>query len=64
MLQAMSRNAIRLQKLTDGILDVTRIESKTLMLKIEPFNINDLISNIVEDLGIKWKEINDDSVFC
>ena len=33
MLQAMSRNAIRLQKLTDDILDVTRIESKTLMLK-------------------------------
>src|ERR1051325_5219928 len=49
MIQAMSRNAARLQKLTDDILDVTRIESETLMLKIEPLNLNDLISNIVED---------------
>ena len=49
MIQAMSRNAIRLQKLTDDILDVTRIESETLMLKIEPLDLDDLISNIVED---------------
>jgi signal transduction histidine kinase len=49
MIQAMSRNAIRLQKLTDDILDVTRIQSETLMLKIEPLDLDDLISNIVED---------------
>src|ERR671934_835272 len=45
MLQALSRNAERLQRLTDDILDVTRIESETLMLKIEPLDIGDLISN-------------------
>ena len=59
MLQAMSRNAIRLQKLTDGILDVTRIESKTLMLKIEPLDLNDLISNIVEDYKNQIEKNND-----
>jgi two-component system sensor histidine kinase VicK len=49
MIKALSRNAQRLQSLTDDILDVTRIESETLMLKIEPLDIVDLISNILED---------------
>jgi signal transduction histidine kinase len=59
MLQAMSRNAIRLQKLTDDILDVTRIESNTLMLKIEPLDLNDLISNIIEDYRNQIEKNND-----
>ena len=49
MLNAISRNAIRLQKLTNDMLDVTRIESQTLNLNKENFNLNDLIRNIVED---------------
>ena len=49
MLNAISRNAISLQKLTNDILDVTRIESQTLNLNKENFNLNDLIRNIVED---------------
>jgi signal transduction histidine kinase len=49
MLNAISRNAIRLQKLTNDILDVTRIESQTLNLNKENFNLNDLILDIVED---------------
>ena len=32
----VQKRRLRLQKLTDDILDVTRIESETLMLKIEP----------------------------
>jgi signal transduction histidine kinase len=60
MIQAMSRNAARLQKLTDDILDVTRIESETLMLKIEPLNLNDLISNIVEDYRNQIEKNDDD----
>ena len=60
MIQAMSRNAARLQKLTDDILDVTRIESDTLMLKIEPLNLNDLISNIVEDYRNQIEKNDDD----
>jgi two-component system sensor histidine kinase VicK len=49
MIQAISRNALRLQRLTNDILDVTRIESQTLNLHKEQFNLGDLISVIVED---------------
>jgi two-component system sensor histidine kinase VicK len=59
MIQALSRNAGRLQRLTDDILDVTRIESETLMLKIEPLNIDDLISSIVEDYRNQIEKNND-----
>jgi two-component system sensor histidine kinase VicK len=59
MIQALSRNAGRLQRLTDDILDVTRIESETLMLKIEPLNIGDLIPSIVEDYRNQIEKNND-----
>jgi two-component system sensor histidine kinase VicK len=49
MIQAISRNALRLQRLTNDILDVTRIESQTLNLHKEQFNLSDLIRSIVED---------------
>ena len=51
MIQAICRNAIRLQKLTNDILDVTRIESHTLNLNKEQFNLNDIILNVIEDHG-------------
>jgi signal transduction histidine kinase len=49
IIQAISRNAVRLQSLTNDILDVTRIESQTLKLKKGQINLNDLISSITED---------------
>jgi signal transduction histidine kinase len=49
MMQAMSRNAIRLQRLTNDILDVTRIDSNTLNLHKELFNLDSLIVNVVQD---------------
>jgi two-component system sensor histidine kinase VicK len=49
ILDAIIRNAKRLQRLTEDILDVTRIESYSLKLKKERFNLNDLISNAVQD---------------
>jgi len=49
IIQAISRNAVRLQSLTNDILDVTRIESQTLKLKKGQFNLTDLISSIIED---------------
>ena len=49
MIEAISRNAIRLQRLTNDILDVTRIESQSLNLNKEQFNLNDLITSVVED---------------
>jgi signal transduction histidine kinase len=47
--KAISRNAVRLQRLTNDILDVTRIESHTLKLNKEQFNLNELIASIIED---------------
>jgi signal transduction histidine kinase len=49
MLEIILRNANRLHQLTEDILDVTRIESNTLKLRKERFNLNDAILNIVED---------------
>jgi two-component system, OmpR family, sensor histidine kinase VicK len=49
MMQAILRNAARLQRLTTDILDVTRIESQTLKLNKERFDLNDFIHDIVED---------------
>jgi signal transduction histidine kinase len=49
MIQAISRNAVRLQRLTNDILDVTRIESQTLKLNKEQFDLNELIKDIVQD---------------
>src|SRR5918997_5240718 len=43
MLEIILRNSDRLHQLTEDILDVTRIESQTLKLRKERFNVNDLI---------------------
>jgi signal transduction histidine kinase len=49
MLEIILRNADRLHQLTEDILDVTRIESQTLKLRKERFNVNDLIPEVIED---------------
>jgi signal transduction histidine kinase len=49
MLEIILRNADRLHQLTEDILDVTRIESQTLKLRKERFNLNDLIVEVIED---------------
>jgi signal transduction histidine kinase len=46
------RNANRLHRLSEDILDVTRIESQSLKLHKEEFDLNDVISSIVEDYRI------------
>ena len=48
-IDAIHRNAKRLQRLTNNILDVSRIESQTLKLDKEVFDLNDLLSKIVGD---------------
>jgi signal transduction histidine kinase len=50
LLDAIVRNARRLGRLTNDILDVTKIESQSLNLKKEQFNLNDVISNTIEDI--------------
>src|SRR5437016_7304633 len=49
MLDAINRNADRLQQLATNILDVTRIESQTLKLRKDRFDINDVLSQAIED---------------
>jgi signal transduction histidine kinase len=56
LLDAIIRNAKRLQRLTEDILDVTRIESKSLKLKNEEFSLNDVISCIVADYKKQIKQ--------
>jgi signal transduction histidine kinase len=53
LLEVINRNAKRLQRLTDDILDVTKIESQSLNLKKELFNLNEVISNAIEDITTK-----------
>jgi two-component system sensor histidine kinase VicK len=50
LLDIIMRNARRLQRLADDILDVTKIESESLNLKKEFFNLNDVITNNVDDI--------------
>jgi two-component system sensor histidine kinase VicK len=49
VVEVISRNAVRLQRLSTNILDATRIESQTFKLERERFNIRDLIPIIIED---------------
>jgi len=49
ILDIIIRNANRLQRLAEDILDATRIESQSLKLNKERFNLNELISNAVQD---------------
>jgi two-component system sensor histidine kinase VicK len=49
MLKIILRNANRLRQLTEDILDATRIESHSLQIRSERFNLNDVILDIIED---------------
>ena len=53
------RNAKRLDRLASDILDVTRIESKSLKLNKEQFDLSDVLSTCVQDLREQME--NDDT---
>jgi signal transduction histidine kinase len=53
LIEAIIRNARRLQSLTEDILDVSRIESNSLTLNKQQFNLNDIITNTINDIIIK-----------
>ena len=53
MIQVIIRNAYRLHQLTEDILDVTKIESNSLKLKKELFDLNDIVSTIINDLKVE-----------
>jgi nitrogen-specific signal transduction histidine kinase len=54
----IQRNAKRLQTLIGNILDVTRIESQTLILNKEQFDIRNLVSSVIEDYKDRTKGSN------
>ncbi|MGB6590284.1 MAG: HAMP domain-containing sensor histidine kinase [Candidatus Nitrosopolaris sp.] len=51
------RNAKRLGGLSEKILDIQKIESRTLMLDKERFNINEMIRNIINEIKSKENKI-------
>ncbi len=57
------RNARRLQKLTDDILDVTKIESNELKLDIGEFDLLDVISNTINDCTIDMEKKKENVLF-
>lgn len=52
-LQVILRNCYRLYRLTEDILDVTKIESQTLKMNKERVELNEIIENVIND----YKEI-------
>jgi len=48
-LHVIYRNAFRLDKLIKNILDVTQIEGYTLQLDKQRFNLNEVLSSVIED---------------
>ena len=61
LLDTITRNAKRLQRLTDDILDVTKIESQSLKLNKERFNLNDVITNVIDEMIINKEFKNEKS---
>jgi two-component system sensor histidine kinase VicK len=50
LLDVILRNARKLKRLTEDILDVTRIQSQALYMKEEQFNLNDVITDTINDI--------------
>jgi signal transduction histidine kinase len=49
-LDIIIRNAKRLKKLSDDLLNITRLETRTLELEIEQFNLNEVILHAIDDI--------------
>ena len=49
LLNVIIRNAKRLRKLTENILDATKIESQSLKVNKQYFRLNDIIKNVLAD---------------
>lgn len=52
-LVSIRRNAERLDKLVNDILDTSRIESNRLVLQKESFNLNEKIQNVIKDIHFR-----------
>ena len=59
IIASLKRNANRLQRLTNDILEVSRIESQTLRLNKEKVNLNEKIREIIDDVRNQVQNPND-----
>ena len=59
LIDVIARNAKRLYRLTEDILDVTKIESQSLQLQKEKFNLSEVIMNVLANYESQIKKIND-----
>src|SRR5512135_360570 len=48
-IEAIYRNALRLQRLSENLLDVTKMENHTFTLKNEKFDVNELVLSMIQD---------------
>ncbi len=65
LLEVVIRNAKRLKRLTENVLDVTKIESQSLKLNKEPINLNIVVSEVlkeyrgkIEDKRNKYRQLH------
>lgn len=56
LLDVISRNARRLQRLAEDILDIARIESKSLKLDKTQFNLNEVIEGVIDEYRATVRE--------
>jgi len=62
LLDVIVRNAKRLLHLTEDILDVTKIESQSLRLKKERFDLNDVLLNAIDDTTLGTGFLNNENM--
>jgi len=62
LLEVIMRNAKRLKRLTNNILDVAKIESGSLQIKKERFNLYELISTLIAQYKTSIREIETKNV--
>jgi signal transduction histidine kinase len=62
LLEPICRNAKRLNRLAEDILDLTQIESKSLQLHTEHFNLHDMILNAIADSRNRIKKEYKDNI--
>src|SRR5215471_4582376 len=62
ILEITIRNAKRLQRLTNDILDVTKIEARTLELYKEDFNLNDVVINAINDITLSTDSLKNENI--
>ena len=62
LLEITIRNAKRLQGLTNDILDVTKIEAKTLELYKEDFDLNDVMIDAMNDITLSTDSLKNENI--